>query len=77
MRTSENSVNAKFAEFAFHALGGIEQQRRAAQEKPTNNSGKEKELLRKLETHPTNAVASADESAMNFSGSQNKKNVGK
>jgi hypothetical protein len=28
VRTSQNSVMAKFAEFLFHALGGIEQQRR-------------------------------------------------
>jgi hypothetical protein len=48
-----------------------------AQEKPTSNSGPEKELLSKLETHPTNTIASNDESAMNFPGSQNKKNVEK
>jgi hypothetical protein len=48
-----------------------------AEEKPTSNSGTEKELLRKLETHPTNTIASNDESAMNFPGSQTKKNVEK
>jgi hypothetical protein len=43
--------------------------------KPTSNSGTEKELLRSLETHPTDTIASNDESAMNFPGSQIKKNV--
>jgi hypothetical protein len=38
--------------------------------------GKENQLLRKLDP-PTNTLVSNDESAMNFLGSQNKKNVGK
>jgi hypothetical protein len=33
--------------------------------KPTSNSGKEKELLRR-QTHPTTIIVSGDESAMNF-----------
>jgi hypothetical protein len=48
-----------------------------AQEKPTSNSvGKGEGATQNIDP-PINTIASNDESAMNFPGSQNKKNVEK
>jgi hypothetical protein len=41
--------------------------------KATSNSGKEKELLRR-EAHPTDTIASGDESSMNFPGKPTSQN---